>query len=364
MIVCSDNLCPMNNLDFLRLFGQNKDYLHHQDSELSECVKNTDLFISDDKCTHRIIGLQKKRYNLQISIICAHYEIIRIKQIIFQMNKKVICDSQLSAKLFKYPKGSNIYPTDLETKFIQKILIYFYPNLKIKLNKQEFSFSERTFSYFLTFEEMISLFGKPDFFRCDCSAVWNLLWNIKITVNFLPSINNYVTNIFFNSGDVNLEMFTEYFFKENCHGCKKEILMIQPKIKVTLCSINYLKQFSFSFEKSETSIYKAVTEKNFRVIKQLITNTKSDINILCGPYWQTPLMYAIRNNLSLRIIILLMKKSDLTVTDWLDRDIDKIIKAYSFNNKIKYSLEALFFKYYKLRLFSKNRIFGIMGDFA
>ena len=346
LIVCSDILYSMTNLEFLRLFGQNKNYLQHPNSELFVCVKKSDLFISDDKCTHRIIGLQKKGSNLQISIICTHYEINRIKKMIFQLNKKVIYDSELSALLFRYEKGSNIYPSDLEPKIMQKILLYFYPSLKIKLNKKVLAFSNRTFTSFLTFEDMISLFGKPDFFRCDCSAVWKLLWKIEMTVNFLPKINNFIISISLDSGNVNFEIFTKCFCNEICHGYKKEktIILIKPKITVTI-GFTYANRIYIHFKRSETSIYKAVTEKNFRLIKKLITNTKSDLNILCGPSWQTPLMYAIQNNLSLRIIILLMKNSDLAVTDWYDRDAQKLIADYRFNNELKFSLLAVFCKF-------------------
>ncbi len=359
MIVCSDNLCPMNNLDFLRVLGQNKDYLYHQDSGLSECVKNTDLFISDDKCTHRIIGLQKKGNNLQISIICAHYEIIRIKQIIFQKNKKIICDSQLSAKLFKYPKGSNIYPSDLEPTNVKTILRFFYPELRIKLNKNKFQLSNRTFSSFLILENMISILGKPDSYN-EYSASWNYLWNIRLSIYYLQNKNNYITNIYLEPGYLNLEIINDCFINEDLQKLKsvkkwcrkkKEIFIGKPKIKVSLSFNSIGHNICISFQYAETRISKAVKEKNLKVIKQLLNDNKSDLNILCcGGLCETPLMYSIFYDLPLKIIIYLMKYSDLSVTDIFGKNIWRYIKELAKYNKIRFLILTVLYQLYKTKI--------------
>ena len=75
-------------------------------------IKSSDFLVSDDSCTHRLVGL---RYNSQtmhepeITIVCARHEMAAAKQIAFSLGKRIYQKSALSAMLFRnYTSGQKL----------------------------------------------------------------------------------------------------------------------------------------------------------------------------------------------------------------------------------------------------------------
>ena len=75
-------------------------------------IKSSDFLVSDDSCTHRLVGLRydsKTMSEPEITIICARHEMAVAKQIAFSLGKRIYLKSEFSAMLFRnYTSGQKI----------------------------------------------------------------------------------------------------------------------------------------------------------------------------------------------------------------------------------------------------------------
>lgn len=75
-------------------------------------IKFSDFLVSDDCCTHRLVGLRydsKTMHEPEITIVCARHEMAAAKQIAFSLGKRIYQKSEVSAMLFhNYTSGQRI----------------------------------------------------------------------------------------------------------------------------------------------------------------------------------------------------------------------------------------------------------------
>lgn len=79
-------------------------------------IKSSDFLVSDDSCTHRLIGLRydsKTMSEPEITIICARHEMATAKQIAFTLGKRIYTKSKVSAMFFhNYTNGQRLRGQD------------------------------------------------------------------------------------------------------------------------------------------------------------------------------------------------------------------------------------------------------------
>lgn len=79
---------------------------------LHQGIKSSDFLVSDDNCTHRLVGLRydsKSMHEPEITIVCARHEMAVAKQIAFSLGKRIYQKSALSAMLFRnYNSGQKL----------------------------------------------------------------------------------------------------------------------------------------------------------------------------------------------------------------------------------------------------------------
>lgn len=75
-------------------------------------IKSSDFLVSDEHCTHRLVGLRydsKIMPEPEITIVCARHEMAAAKQIAFTLGKRIYPKSEFSAMLFRnYTSGQKI----------------------------------------------------------------------------------------------------------------------------------------------------------------------------------------------------------------------------------------------------------------
>lgn len=80
--------------------------------KLQKRIKSSDFLVSDDNCTHRLVGLRydsKTMHEPEITIICARHEMAAAKQMAFYLGKRIYQKSALSAMLFRnYTSGQKL----------------------------------------------------------------------------------------------------------------------------------------------------------------------------------------------------------------------------------------------------------------
>ncbi len=80
--------------------------------KLRSKIKSSDFLVSDEHCTHRLVGLRydsKIMSEPEITIICARHEMAAAKQIAFSLGKRIYPKSDFSAMLFRnYTSGQKI----------------------------------------------------------------------------------------------------------------------------------------------------------------------------------------------------------------------------------------------------------------
>lgn len=99
---------------------------------LSVRIKNSDFLVSDDKCTHRFVGMKYDWRNMKepkITVICTRMEMPVARQIAFVLGKKIYQNSEISALLFRtYSAGQSIYERDY--KIIATLYADYHANVK------------------------------------------------------------------------------------------------------------------------------------------------------------------------------------------------------------------------------------------
>ena len=74
------------------------------ENRIANKIKISDFLVSDNKCTHRLIGLRydhKTMSEPEITIICNRDEMAVAKKIAFDFGKKIYHKTDLSAQLIK-----------------------------------------------------------------------------------------------------------------------------------------------------------------------------------------------------------------------------------------------------------------------
>lgn len=82
---------------------------------LREKIKDSDCLVTDEKGTHRLIGLKYVSETMNapvITFICMRHEMSLAKQIAFELGKEFFYNSAVSATLFKYQTGETICSKD------------------------------------------------------------------------------------------------------------------------------------------------------------------------------------------------------------------------------------------------------------
>ena len=100
------------NLNYFQIFAVPKYDSKVSVTILQNGIKSSDFLVSDDSCTHRLVGLRydsKTMHEPEITIVCARHEMATAKQIAFSLGKRIYQKSALSAILFhNYNSGQKI----------------------------------------------------------------------------------------------------------------------------------------------------------------------------------------------------------------------------------------------------------------
>lgn len=100
------------DLKLFNTFWQQKSSFDISLEILRNKIQSSDFLVSDDNCTHRLVGLRyeaKTMHGPEITIICARHEMAAAKQIAFSLGKRIYQKSALSAMLFRnYTSGQKL----------------------------------------------------------------------------------------------------------------------------------------------------------------------------------------------------------------------------------------------------------------
>lgn len=298
-------------------------------SGLHEKIKESDFLIADDAGTHRLVGL---KYNSKseeppvITCVCMRHEMATAKQIAFEMRKKIYYDSKASARLFKYRVGTHVQKKDYEP-VLNMYTKYYRPKrhkiISIKSNGQIYINNHLLPAYFKV-SFLIGILGEPDeeelhkdwamkskdyrWFDYGLKAVSYLghkgyVGYMTINARETKDIPMHANvDIYLGKDKIEdaapFERYLKYgrhcvaiksLNKEQCLDCRKgEIAMIHISFGP------YPSQLIFAICKNDK-------EKVMSLIKQ-----GRNVNSKNGPYYQTPLMFAvIRNKFEIAKVLLL-----------------------------------------------------------
>ena len=118
-------------LDYCYKNGALPIFNHGDRNALLKKIRESDFFIADDKCTHRIIGLYFKIgvQDPKVTVVCHRSELPLAKKLVFENNKKIYYDSKVSAVLFhNYVDGQEIHPKDYHC------IVHYYANFFYRYN--------------------------------------------------------------------------------------------------------------------------------------------------------------------------------------------------------------------------------------
>ncbi len=100
------------NLNYFQIFAVHKYDIEVSVPLLHQGIKSSDFLVSDDSCTHRLVGLRydsKTMHEPEITIVCARHEMAVAKQIAFSLGKRIYQKAALSAMLFhNYTSGQKL----------------------------------------------------------------------------------------------------------------------------------------------------------------------------------------------------------------------------------------------------------------
>ena len=288
-------------------------------SRLREKIKESDFLVTDDSGTHRLIGLRfypETKNPPVITCVCMRHEMPAAKQITFELGKKLYYDSKASARLFKYRAGSYLQKKD--NNFVVNLYAKFYApkrhkRISIKSNGQIYINNTLLPSYFkLSFLEKI--LGEPDEKGCHddyaTKAKYYRWFDYGLEAGSYPGHKGYVGYMTINAketldspmhasvdiylGNEKIEQAAPYerylkygrhcvsirsLSQDQCVDCKKGEIAI-----ISISFGPYPSQFLFAVSKNDK-------ERILSLIKK-----GCDINSKTGPYFETPLMYAVIRN--------------------------------------------------------------------
>lgn len=118
-------------LDYCYKNGVLPIFNHGDRNALLKKIRESDFFIADDKCTHRIIGLYFKIgvQDPKVTVVCHRSELPLAKKLVFENNKKIYYDSKVSAVLFhNYVDGQEIHPKEYHC------IVHYYANFFYRYN--------------------------------------------------------------------------------------------------------------------------------------------------------------------------------------------------------------------------------------
>ena len=159
----------MNTNYLLFLYANQKsfDIPSQVQSDLRDKIKESDFLVADDSGTHRLIGLKyysESKNPPVITCLCMRHEMTAAKQIAFELGKKLYYDSNASARLFKYRAGAHLDPKDFN--FVANLYSRFYKpkrhkRIIIKSNGEIYIRDQRLPSYF-KLSYLVESLGEPD----------------------------------------------------------------------------------------------------------------------------------------------------------------------------------------------------------
>ena len=311
----------MNTNYLLFLYSNQKsfDIPSQVQSDLRDKIKESDFLVADDSGTHRLIGLKyssNSKYPPVITCVCMRHEMTTAKQIAFELGKKLYYDSNASARLFKYRARTTVHPKDY--KAVLNLYTKFYAPkrhriISIKPNGEIYIKNHKLPPYFkLSF--LVDILGEPDEQGYTQNGTKNFKYykwfDYGLEAVSYPGHKGYVGYIciyakatkdssMHASVDIYLgkdkienaapfESYRKYgnhfvairsLNKDQCIDCKKgEVAMLHISFGP------YPSEFIFAINKDDK-------EKVLALIKK-----GRDINCKTGPYFQTPLMFAIVRN--------------------------------------------------------------------
>ena len=80
-------------------------------NRLKEKIQKSDFFVTDEKGTHRLVGMRydpQKMLSPEITCICMRHEMSVAKMLAFNEGKKIYYHSKVSARIFQYYEGEEI----------------------------------------------------------------------------------------------------------------------------------------------------------------------------------------------------------------------------------------------------------------
>ena len=105
-----------------------KNPLEVSERVLREKIQSADFLLSDEKCSHRLVGLRydpSRMKGPEVAVICARHEMALAKQIALSLGKKMYVRPEFSAVLFReYYCGERLAPKDYAAA--AKIYALFY----------------------------------------------------------------------------------------------------------------------------------------------------------------------------------------------------------------------------------------------
>lgn len=285
-------------------------------SSLREKIKESDFLVVDDTGTHRLVGLKyypKSKKIPVITCVCLRHEMATAKQIAFEMRKKIYYDSNASARLFKYRVGTCVQKKDYEP-VLNLYTKYYGPkrhkNISIKSNGQIYINNHLLPTYFKV-SFLVKILGEPNeqefhkegamkskcyrWFDYGLEAVSYLghkgyVGYMTINAKETKDISMHANvDIYLGKDKIEeAEPFERYLKygrhcvaikslnKEQCLDCRKgEIAMVHISFGP------YPSQLFFAISKNDK-------EKVMSLIKQ-----GRNVNAKTGPYFQTPLTFAV-----------------------------------------------------------------------
>ena len=117
-------------LELCRKYGVGPDFSPKSESYIRQKIEETDFFICDDKCIHRMIGISsgiRTNGGLRISAIFSRNDMPLVKKLLLgtRSNKRIHYDSKASGVFFyRYRVGQRIYSDDAPL-YVKYLSIFF-----------------------------------------------------------------------------------------------------------------------------------------------------------------------------------------------------------------------------------------------
>ncbi|MBR5645112.1 MAG: ankyrin repeat domain-containing protein [Treponema sp.] len=306
-----------NYLLFLYTNQKSFDSASKIQSGLREKIKNSDFLITDDSGTHRIIGIKynHKLNNVPfITCICMRHEMSAAKQIAFEYGKKLFYDSKISALFFRYQAGEFVQDENSRI-FLTLFYVQFYSSMwsnGIFISSEgKIYIKNQCLPPYFKLSYLINLLGEPDdkgtgmykqklysWYKYGIMAVSfsghkGYVGHICI---YVKAIENYLlyakVNIYLGLDKIEN---AGSFYRFRKYGNHYVVISTWNKNGSFDCMEGEIEMISISFGFFPCKFSFAIIENDKEKVLSLIKKG-FDINRRTGWLFETPLMFAIRNN--------------------------------------------------------------------